>query len=163
MSDFVVLIEIQGKFYFWRNKISIGMTHLISIKNRMAIKEYTLLFFRIGVSLLMLYGHGYPKVQKLFSGTEIQFADPFGLGMKLSFYLVVFAEVICSIFIILGLKTRMAASVLVFNMLVAVFVMATNGEVPELALMYFISYVLILVFGGGKYSVDFNLNSKKKW
>jgi len=94
--------------------------------------------------------------------TEIQFADPFGLGMKLSFYLVVFAEVICSIFIILGLKTRMAASVLVFNMLVAVFVMATNGEVPELALMYFISYVLILVFGGGKYSIDFNLNSKKK-
>ncbi|HMU76858.1 MAG: DoxX family protein [Bacteroidetes bacterium] len=138
------------------------MTHLINIKSRMAIKEYTLLLFRIGVSLLMLYGHGYPKLQKIFSGAEIQFADPFGLGMKMSFYLVVFAEVICSIFIILGLKTRMASSVLVFNMLVATFVMASKGEVPELALMYFFCYVLILIFGAGKYSVDYNLNSKKK-
>ncbi|MEI2759255.1 MAG: DoxX family protein [Bacteroidia bacterium] len=138
------------------------MLHLINIKHRIVIKEYTLLFFRVGISVLMIYGHGYGKLLKLFSGEDIQFADPIGLGVKASFYLVVFAEVLCSVLIMFGLKTRLAAMVLVVNMFVAAVEMFTKNNFPELALMYLLSYLLILIFGAGKFSVDYTLNKKTK-
>lgn len=138
------------------------MLHLINIKHRIVIKEYTLLFFRVGISILMIYGHGYGKLLKLFSGEDIQFADPIGLGVKASFYLVIFAEVFCSVFVMLGLKTRLAAMVLAINMIVASIEMFTKSNFPELALMYLLSYILILIFGAGKFSVDYSLNKKAK-
>ena len=49
-----------------------------------------LLLFRVFVAILMLT-HGVPKLQRLFSAAEIQFADPYGLGVTTSFVLVVFA------------------------------------------------------------------------
>jgi len=61
-----------------------------------------LLLVRIGVGSFLMT-HGIPKLSRLTSGEEIKFADPFGFGPVISLILVVFAEVIYSILIILGL------------------------------------------------------------
>ena len=67
-----------------------------------------LFIIRVGAALLMLT-HGWPKVQMLTSEEPVQFADPFGLGSTASLALSAFAEAFCSLLILIGLATRLAA------------------------------------------------------
>jgi putative oxidoreductase len=114
-----------------------------------------LLILRVVVGASMLT-HGIPKLQMLFAGGEIQFPDPLGIGAILTLVLVVFAEGLCSVLLILGMLTRLASIPLVINMAVAFFVIhgADPLEKKELALFYLLIYLTLLVFGGGKYSLD---------
>jgi len=117
--------------------------------------DVALLIFRIGISALMLT-HGYGKLMQLFSGEEIAFADPIGIGATASLALAVFSEFICSILIILGLGTRLAAIPLIITMVVAVFIVHLPDGLArqELPLLYLFGYILLLLTGGGKYSLD---------
>ncbi|WP_257014129.1 DoxX family protein [Winogradskyella undariae] len=80
------------------------------------------MILRVFLGLAMCFGHGIAKWSSLFSGEEIKFADPFGVGMLPSLVLAVFAEVICSLLLALGLLTRWALIPLIVTMFVAVFV-----------------------------------------
>jgi putative oxidoreductase len=73
--------------------------------------------------------------------------------------LVVFAEFVCSIFIILGLGTRLAVIPLIINMTTAaVFAHAHDPfAVKEKALLFLIIFFLLLFFGPGRYSLDHTL------
>lgn len=128
---------------------------IFSVRFNDGILSLWLLIFRVGVSVMMLT-HGLPKLSKLLPGQEISFADPLGIGVLPSLILTVFAEVICSLLIILGLGARLAAVPLAITMSVAAFMVhaADPFARKELALMYLLAYVTILVAGPGKYSVD---------
>lgn len=117
--------------------------------------NYALLLLRIAVGILMLT-HGIGKFTKLFGGGEIQFADPIGVGVTASLALAVFAEVFCSIFLILGLASRLAAIPLIITMLVAAFVIHANDGFgrQELPLLYSSIYFFIAIAGAGKISID---------
>lgn len=117
-----------------------------------------LLLFRISVACLMLT-HGFPKLQRLLSGEEIQFADPYGLGVTTSFVLVVFAEFFCSILVILGAATRLAAIPIIITMTTAVIFAHANDPfgVKEKPLLFLVCFVFLLIIGAGKYSVDNSL------
>lgn len=121
------------------------------------------LILRICIAAFMLT-HGLPKLSRLFAGGEIQFGDPLGLGPALSLILVVFAEFLCSILIGLGLGTRLASIPLMFTMLVAAFI--AHGPDPfgrkEIALLYFLFYLTLLVTGSRKYSIDYLISRKGK-
>ncbi len=112
-----------------------------------------LLVLRVGLSALMLT-HGIPKLMNLFQG-DMSFGDPLGIGSTLSFILVVFAEAICPILIILGLRTRLAAIPVIITMAVAAFIV--HGDDPfssmEKALMYLVGFTTIALMGGGKYTI----------
>lgn len=125
-----------------------------------------LLLLRLCIAGFMLT-HGIPKLEKLLKGGDIQFADPLGIGATASLALVVFAEVICSALLALGLATRLASLVLIINMSVAAFI--THGADPfskmEKALLYLLVYFTLLVFGAGRYSLDAQISkggAKKK-
>lgn len=119
------------------------------------IKDLGILIFRVGVAYLMLAFHGLQKVQYLFSGDEIQFADPIGIGVELSFIFAAFAEFVCAILIGLGLFTRWAAIPLAFTMIVAVF--GFHGADPfidkQLPTLFMLSFILLALVGGGKFSL----------
>ena len=83
------------------------MNYFTSTKSNPLIIDLVLLVIRIFVGFAML-SHGFPKLQDLLSGEEIQFFSFMGLSAKTSLTLAVFAEFVCSIFIILGLFTRFA-------------------------------------------------------
>jgi putative oxidoreductase len=66
--------------------------------------DWALLTIRIFVGLGMLT-HGFPKLMQLLGGSH-DFINFFGIGSKTSLVLAVLAEVLCSLFLILGLFTR---------------------------------------------------------
>lgn len=100
--------------------------------------------------------HGIPKLQKLTSSSEIKFADPFGFGPVFSLALAVFAEVICSVLLMLGLGTRIASLFLIITMGVAAFHAhaADPFATKEKALLYLLIFTAILIIGPGRFSVD---------
>lgn len=121
------------------------------------------LIFRICIAALMLT-HGVPKLLTFFSGEEIGFADPFGLGPATTLALVVFAEFICSVLILIGLGTKLAAIPLIINMAVISFIihMPDGLERQELPLLYLGGYILLFFTGSGKYSLDHFFLSKDR-
>ncbi|MEG0948720.1 MAG: DoxX family membrane protein [Bacteroidales bacterium] len=119
------------------------------------------LFLRVFVGFVMLT-HGFLKLTN-FATLSTQFFDPLGIGTEASLILSIFAEVVCSFLLILGLLTRPAALVLVINMSVAAFLVHSEHlfAQKELALMYLAIYIVVTVVGGGKYSLDWVLFTSK--
>lgn len=139
------------------------MNYFTSTKSNPLIIDSVLLIIRIFVGFAML-SHGFPKLQQLLSGEEIKFYDFLGIGAKFTLILVVFAEFVCSIFIILGLFTRFAVFFLIVTMAVAglVFHNADPFSKRETSLLYLSVYSLIFAAGPGKYSIDGMISKRKE-
>src|ERR1700754_3609017 len=116
------------------------MKKLLSIKYSAGAFNFAMLLLRLGFGLLMIIQHGMPKLMS-FARTAQGFYDPFGIGSKTVLILVLFAEIFCSMFIILGLFTRLAVIPLIVVMCFAFFG-ANNGAVAggELSLLYLTAY-----------------------
>jgi|SRR5699024_3467877 len=129
------------------------------VRNRTRVKmDIGLFIFRLGIALTMLFYHGIPKFELLISGDEIQFADPVGMGIVASFLLATFAEFLCSILVLTGLWTRLAALILTANMVVATFVhlstMPFDEPTKQLAFLFMLGFAMIAVSGAGGLSLD---------
>ncbi len=109
-----------------------------------------LLVLRVGFSLMLLV-HGIQKVETLFS-SPTNFSDPIGIGSTLSLILVLFAEVICTVLIIVGIKTRLACIPIIVLMVVAVAIVHKGDPLMarELAILYLIAFSAIALSGGGR-------------
>jgi putative oxidoreductase len=119
-------------------------------------QDLALLIFRLGIGGAMLYGHGWRKLMKAINSETITFSDPIGLGVELSMYLTIFAEVFCSALIIIGLFTRLATVPLIFTMMVVIFVIHAGepfGKI-ETPMLFLLGYVMIAAVGPGRYSLD---------
>jgi putative oxidoreductase len=102
-----------------------------------------------------LLTHGWPKLTN-FSERMEKFRDPLGLGSELSLALIVFAEVFCSIFLMLGLYTRLALIPLIIAMSVIFFIVHGNdpfGE-KEKAFLFLAAFLTLFFTGPGKFSLD---------
>ncbi|MBN8572095.1 MAG: DoxX family protein [Ignavibacteria bacterium] len=101
---------------------------------------------------------------KFFSTGDITFSDPLGVGTIPSLMMAIFAEVFCSILVILGLGTRIAVIPLIITMLVAVVLVHANDPFgkKELGLMYLTIYMFLIVVGSGKYSLDESLLRRQR-
>jgi len=122
--------------------------------------DLVLLLWRLTFGGLMLLNHGWGKVERALSGSG-RFPDPLGLGSELSLWLTAFAEGVCALLIVLGLFTRLATVPLIFAMGVAAFVV--HGDDPfkdkELALIYLVAFVSLLLTGPGSYALDAKRNA----
>ena len=109
---------------------------------------------RISVSLLML-SHGIPKALE-YDTLVAQFPDPLNVSPEVSFQLVLFAEVGCSILLFLGLLGRFASVSLFIMMMVAAFVhhFGDPWSTRELPLLYAAVYAALTFTGPGSPSFD---------
>lgn len=123
--------------------------------------NFVLLLLRFAVGILMLT-HGLGKFSALFGDGPIQFPDPIGVGATASLALAVFSEVFCSILLIFGIGTRLAAIPLLITMLVAALIVHANDGIgrQELPLLYSTIYFVIAMTGAGKISIDHWIYSK---
>jgi putative oxidoreductase len=126
------------------------------------MKDLGLLLLRVLTGGIMIYGHGFPKLLKLYNGAEIKFSDLLGIGAGLNFGLAVFAEFICSSLLILGLFTRLSLIPLTITMFVAGFIHHAPDPcaVKEKVFLYLIIFVAMIFTGGGKYALNKILPAK---
>ncbi|WP_297984551.1 DoxX family protein [uncultured Chryseobacterium sp.] len=126
-----------------------------SIEYNQTLLDVGLLIFRVflGVALIT---HGLPKLTMLFSGEKIEFMSFLGLSPEFSLGLVVFAEFFCAIFLILGLFTRVSLIPPIIVMLVAAFGVHLKDGFGEMehALLFLAGFIILLITGPGKFSVD---------
>lgn len=110
---------------------------------------------RVIFGSLIFILHGLPKI-KNFADLSSRFYDPFGIGHQGSLLLVIFAEVFCAAFLVIGLLTRLAAIPLVITMAVIVFMNKQGAPLKdiEMPLLFMGGFLAVLFMGSGKYSVD---------
>lgn len=150
---------------------------------RDATASLGLFVLRVGIGLMMLLGHGLVKMQnyqKMLDAGMWKSPDffPFKhLAPNISLLLTISAEVGAAVLLILGLLTRPAAFVLGFTMVVAAFYAHANGTwfttMPphpngekELALLYLLPAVVLILTGAGTWSLDaavYKEGKRKRW
>jgi putative oxidoreductase len=119
-----------------------------------------ILLLRMSCALMLL--HGWSKFTN-FSEDSLEWPDPLHVGSTVSCALTVFAELFCTLFVVIGLFSRLALIPLIVLMIVIVFVIHSGDPLPdrEHALMYLLSYLALLFTGPGKYSLE-RFFSKKR-
>jgi putative oxidoreductase len=119
--------------------------------------DLALLVFRVWLGASMLALHGWPKLLRLLDGNT-SFRDPLGVGPVASLALAVFAEALCSIFLMVGWTTRLSALAGICAMSLAFFSAhgaKLSGEGNgELAFIYLAGYVALFLTGAGRFSLD---------
>jgi putative oxidoreductase len=119
------------------------------------LTHMALLVARLWFGLTMLFNHGFDKLAH-FNDLVGTFPDPLRLGPEASLIMVALAEVVGSLLLTVGFLTRIAAAVLVIDMFVAFLMVnktAMHGE-GELAFLYLAGFVMLVIAGGGLFSLD---------
>ncbi|BDD04955.1 DoxX family protein [Aureibacter tunicatorum] len=117
-----------------------------------------LLILRIGISL-MLIKISFGKL-KNYSEWLTKFPAPFNWNVKTSLNITLTIQIICSLLLILGLFTQLAAFAL-FAMMCIIVLEVHKGysyEEHEFVLHYLLIYLAIFFTGAGKYSLDSYIN-----
>ncbi len=102
------------------------MSKLLSTKYSTGAFNLGMLILRLGVGIL-LASHGFDKLTH-FNTMKPHFMNFMGIGQTVSLSLAIFAEFFCSIFLILGLFTRLACIPIIIVMSV-VLIKVTHGDV----------------------------------
>lgn len=118
-------------------------------------RDLGLLLLRVTVGVFMLVFHGLPKLQN-FAELSQTFPPMLGMSSQVGLTLIIFAEVFASIALILGLFTRLATIPLIIGLGVASFVAHAGDPMSarEMSMLYFLLYIVILLTGPGKLSLD---------
>lgn len=89
------------------------------------------------------------------------YPDVLGFGSYMTLMVTIFCEFCCSLFLIAGLLIRIMTIPMIIAMGVAFFdvhdAMMPEGE---LALIYFVMFIILFVVGPGKYSLDFLIDKR---
>jgi putative oxidoreductase len=118
-----------------------------------------ILCFRIMVSLELMLVHGLKKVGVGVASPEVV-PNPFGLPEAINQTTAIAANLVFPVFVIAGVLTRVAVIPILAVTLSGYFVVHWNDSPLEkdMPFMYSVSYLLILIIGAGKYSVDYWIN-----
>src|SRR5688500_13780174 len=123
--------------------------------------DLAILLLRLTFGGLFIF-HGYTK---LIAFDEIlpHFTDIIGIGAKLSFILVIFAEFFCGILVTIGLFTRLSVIPIFITMAVAYFIAHSKDPftTKELAFVFMLLSIVIFIAGSGRYSVDGLIQARK--
>jgi len=119
--------------------------------------DLALLLMRVGFGLSLFLKHGLEKLTG-YSQMVTHFPNPLGMGAHASLAYALLSDGICSLLVLLGVGTRLAALVIVINLSVVFFLVHhaaffRDGHV-ELVFVYLTGFVAILLAGAGRYSLD---------
>jgi putative oxidoreductase len=123
-----------------------------------------------GVSLLILavrlvfgvlfFTHGLDKMMN-FNQLVGSYPDVLGFGSYTTLMVSVFCEFCCSLFLIAGLLLRLVTIPMIVAMGVAFFDIH-DALMPEgeLALIYFLVFIILFFVGPGRYSLDYLIDTR---
>lgn len=109
---------------------------------------------------ILFFMHGLDKMTN-FNELSLTYPSVFGFGSYMTLMLAIFCEFACSMFLIVGLMTRIILIPMVLSMGVAFFdihdAMMPEGE---LSLIYLIIFIALFLTGPGRYSVDYLIDQR---
>ena len=111
---------------------------------------------------VLFFMHGLDKMTN-FNELSYTYPSVFGLGSYMTLMLAIICEFACSMFLIVGLLTRIFLIPMIISMAVAFFDIH-DGMMPEgeLALIYLIVFLGVFIVGPGRFSVDYLIDMKVK-
>lgn len=109
---------------------------------------------------VLFFTHGLDKLMN-FNSIVGTYPDVLGFGSYMTLMVTIFCEFCCSLFLISGLLVRIMTVPMIISMGVAFFDVH-DAIMPEgeLALIYFIVFIILFLTGPGKYSVDYLIDKK---
>ena len=121
--------------------------------------SFLILFIRLFFGALF-FMHGLDKMTN-FSVLSENYPSVFGLGSYTTLMVTIFCEFACSMFLMVGLMTRIVLIPMVVAMAVAFFDIH-DGMMPEgeLALIFLIVFLVLFMTGPGCFSVDYLIDRK---
>lgn len=116
--------------------------------------DWVMLALRLIFGTLLLI-HGTQKIMG-YKTLKTTFADPIGMGQVTSLRLAIFAEFFCSLAVMAGFLFRLALIPLLITMGVAGFIVLRKAPwlQRELPISYFSVFLLMMVAGPGRFSLD---------
>ncbi|HGL4258814.1 DoxX family protein [Burkholderia dolosa] len=113
-----------------------------------------LLFLRVAASVLLIAVHGWPKIAH-YTTEAAAIEDPFHLGRTLSIGFAIFAEVVCPLFMIVGLWPRLAALPVMIVTIVALVFVHPDWSLrdAQFAWMLLILFGTVAIAGAGRYAL----------
>lgn len=111
---------------------------------------------------VLFFTHGLDKMVN-FNTLSETYPSVLGFGSYMTLMVSIFCEFACSLFLIAGLMERIILLPMIASMAVAFFDVH-DGMFPEgeLSLIYLILFVVLLLTGPGRYSVDYLIDMKFK-
>ena len=133
----------------------VGMKRLLSTSYSEGLFNLGTFLLRSCLGILMFVDHGLQKISH-FSEYEKNFFNFLHLGPTVSLVLSIVAEVFAAGLLVLGLFSRIAAILLIIDLGVAIFLVHGGQPVVhyEGAVLFFAGFLMILLVGPGKFSVD---------
>ena len=142
----------------------------LSVEPSSAAATFGHLFLRVSAGLMVFYIHGLHKLEGwiayLQNGTPWELLEEVeGMHFPVPYPSAIVAtliQFICSLFILVGLFTRINAVLLLGALSGALLQNLLAGRSPQLALLYILIVITIIFIGGGRFSLDAKLLSKFK-
>ena len=133
--------------------------YLLYLNTNISYHSYGLLLLRIIGGSMMVYNHGWGKITagpEKWNRLGHALTDIIGFEFLSTFFgfMAAFSESVCALLIVIGLFTIPASILLSFTMFVASLNHIMDSEMPELAIMYCLSSLVLILSGPGKFSLD---------
>lgn len=169
--DLIYLIEFNFliRHFVYGHAYTVNMLPLFAMEF-IRFRSLTLLFVRIAVSFLMFH-HGLEKLADVDGFTQFVVDKYFNIlpfDHHIWTYIAAYSQLICSIFLVIGLLYRLSLLMLSSTMIFALYfhlidtglqaaplgiVTAHNYEF-EPSMLYLTLYIALFVFGSGKFSLS---------
>ena len=121
--------------------------------------SFLILVMRICFGVLF-FMHGLDKLMN-FNSLVNTYPSVLCFGSYMTLMVNIFCEFCCSLFLIAGLLVRLVTIPMIIAMGVAFFDVH-DALLPEgeLALIYFIVFIILFVLGAGRYSIDYLIDTR---
>jgi len=126
---------------------------------RYTLSDWGLLCLRVWFGLSLFLKHGFEKPTN-FAQMALHFPNPLHLGPIPSLLFALISDAICSILILLGLATRLAASFIFVNIFIAWSFVHTfqffgrGADHGEAMVLYLGGFLAMAIMGAGRFSLD---------
>ncbi|MBO2009978.1 DoxX family protein [Hymenobacter negativus] len=124
--------------------------------------DFALLVFRLLAGFALFRVHGLDKLLH-FQHEAATIPDPFGLGGQFNAAFAVFSDVVCALLVMLGLLARPAALGVLSTTLVGLLVVHLHDswDLKDAPLTYATMFLLVLLAGPGRFSLDAQLARRR--
>lgn len=149
--------------------MKVTLASLFSVGQNSKSVDLSLLLLRLMMMPCLIYHHGIDKITdwNLLTTNPLMRMDPFGIGVVASMLIAGFADLFCAFLVLIGFATRIASFICIGVLGTVVFILAhaltsplfpmVHGGHGELSWVYMAGFVVIIIVGPGRYSLDSKL------